>query len=383
VERQIPYRFGAPVEPPWFCDRSRELVTLADRMRAGIHVMILSPRRYGKTSLVLRAAEQVAREGMRTAYANLLVATNEAELAAVVVQAVVRSVLGPVRRRQHGLEEALRHLRVAPRVSLSPDGTVTVGFDPRAVGEEWLGLMGDALELLEHASGRRAGALVLDEFQVVASIGRRGVGGAFKALADTARHTSLVFCGSHLAVMEGLTKGRGAPLHGMGERLVLDVVPEDAMVPYLRRRATTQGKMMPRAVAEHIYRLADAVPNSVQQLAQAALEASGESSEVSVEHVERGFAAVVERQSAAFAQQYEDLAAAPAQQRLLRALARRPTSRVYTKEFLDSVQVANANAVTTALRTLDGKELVTRRGREWSVVDPFLRRWIIDQSPGL
>src|SRR5579875_3038664 len=258
-------------------------------MRAGIHVMILSPRRYGKTSLVLRAAEQVAREGMRTAYANLLVATNEAELAAVVVQAVVRSVLGPVRRRQHGLEEALRHLRVAPRVSLSPDGTVTVGFDPRAVGEEWLGLMGDALEQLEHASGRRAGALVLDEFQVVASIGRRGVGGAFKALADTARHTSLVFCGSHLAVMERLTKGRGAPLHGMGERLVLDVVAEEPMVAYLQRRARSSGKSLEKATGRAIYEMADAVPNYVQQLALAAFEAAGDAARIETGDVADGF----------------------------------------------------------------------------------------------
>ncbi len=383
MERTVAYRFGSPVEAPWFCDRAEELKAVANRMRSGIHVMVLSPRRYGKTSLVLRAAEQVGREGVHTAYANLLVATNEAELAAVVVQAVARSVLGPLRRRRHGLEEALRHLHVAPRVSFGPDGTVTVGLDPKTVGGAWVEVMGDALALLERASEQRAGVLILDEFQVVAGIGRQGVGGAFKALADAARRTCLVFCGSHLTLMEGLTKGRGAPLHGMGERLLLDVVPEEAMVPYLRRRAGTQGKTMTTLAAERIYRLADAIPNSVQQLAQATIEAASESREVSLDHVEQGFAAVVERQSAGFAQQYEDLAAAPTQQRVLRALARNPTSRVYAKEFLDSVQVANANAVTTALRALDGKELVARRGREWHVADPFLRRWIVDQSPGL
>ena len=47
-----PYRFGAPVEDAWFCDRTGELETLLARMRDGIHVILLSPRRYGKTSLV-------------------------------------------------------------------------------------------------------------------------------------------------------------------------------------------------------------------------------------------------------------------------------------------------------------------------------------------
>jgi hypothetical protein len=54
---------------------------------------------------------------------------------------------------------------------------------------------------------------------------------------------------------------------------------------------------------------------------------------------------------------------------------------VYAKAFLDAVQVANANAVTTALRVLDNRELVARRDRSWHVADPFLRRWLTQQSP--
>lgn len=46
----------------------------------------------------------------------------------------------------------------------------------------------------------------------------------------------------------------------------------------------------------------------------------------------------------------------------------------------DAVEVANANAVTTALRVLDNRELVARRARTWHVAGPFLRRWIVEQS---
>lgn len=49
MERR-PYRFGAPVEPPWFGDREEGLEVLTGRMAAGIHVFVLWPRRYGKTS---------------------------------------------------------------------------------------------------------------------------------------------------------------------------------------------------------------------------------------------------------------------------------------------------------------------------------------------
>ena len=75
--------------------------------------------------------------------------------------------------------------------------------------------------------------------------------------------------------MQALTKGRGAPLHGMGKRLVLDVVEADEMVPFLERRAKAAGKRLPAATGRLLYLSAEAVPNYVQQLALAAFEAAG------------------------------------------------------------------------------------------------------------
>ncbi len=372
-----PYRFGAPVGPPWFCDREKELGLLTARMSAGIDVFVLSPRRYGKTSLIRRAVDLVRADGASCAYANLLLATSEAELAAIILQAVVRGVLGPAGRARQSLESVLRQVRVTPKVTVDPDGSVSLGLDAASVGPSWLDVVHDALGILRRAGGRRPAVLVLDEFQVVATIGHRGVGGAFKALADEASGTSIVFSGSRLAVMEQLTKGSGAPLHGMGERLVLDVVPEEPMVAYLQRRAKAAGKRLDKATGRLVYRSADSVPNYVQQLALAAFEAAGGGQTITESHVTQGFDTVVEREASAFAQQFEGLGGAPAQQRIVKELARRPTSSVYAKAFLDTVGVANANAVTTALRVLDGKELVVRRDRVWDVADPFWRRWLV------
>ena len=371
-----PYRFGAPVEPPWFCDREAELDVLTARMRSGIHVFVLSPRRYGKTSLIRRAMDVVEADGARCAYANLLFATSETELATTILQAVVQDLLGRAGRARQSLETILRQLRITPKASVGADGSVSLGLDASAFASSWLDVVHDAVGLLQRSAKKHPAVLVLDEFQVVATIGRKGVGGAFKALADEVTNMGIVFSGSHLAVMEKLAKGAGAPLHGMGERLVLDVVPEEPMVAYLQRRARVAGKRLDKATGRLVYRSADAVPNYVQQLALAAFEAAGSSSVITERHVTEGFDTVVEREASTFAQQFEDLGGAPVQQRVLKELARQPTSSVYAKAFLDAVGVANANAVTTALRVLDGKGLVARKGRVWDIADPFLRRWL-------
>lgn len=164
----------------------------------------------------------------------------------------------------------------------------------------------------------------------------------------------------------------------MGERLVLDVVKEAEMVPFLQRRADVGGKHLPEATAQLIYRSAEAVPNYVQQLALAAFEAAGTEGAIDDDDVEKGLGTVVERQAPDYAQAFEALGSAPVQQRVLKALAANPTSAVYSRAFLESVGGVNANAVTNALRSLDGRELVTRKARVWDVADPFLRRWLLD-----
>jgi hypothetical protein len=369
-----PFRYGAPVGQRWFCDRQSELDGLLSTMRDGLHAFVRSPRRYGKTSLLLRALERFRSAGGRAGYVNLLFCTTEAEVASAVLAGVIDGTLTSGARARRSVGELVRHLRVQPRVAFGSDGRVELTLDPTAASSAWPGLLHDAIDLLSRSAGRRPTALMLDEFQVVAGIGRGGIGGAFKAAADAAATTSLIFSGSHSSVMERLTRGRGAPLEGMGERFVLDVIPEVAMVPYLQRRARAGGKRLAGSTASLIYREAGAIPNYVQWVAHAAFESSGSSTAIIPAHVQAGIDTVLERQAGDFAERFELLS--PAQQRILLALSESPTAQPYRKLFLDRVQVANANAVTTALRVLRDRELVERRGGEWRVVNPFLRRWL-------
>jgi hypothetical protein len=147
------------------------------------------------------------------------------------------------------------------------------------------------------------------------------------------------------------------------------------MSAHLVARAKRAGKRLTRADARALYRRADRIPNDVQWLAHAAFEAAGEVIDTGA--IETGLAAIVRRQAGFFAERFESLA--PSQQRIVRELARSPREKVYAKAFLDTVMVANANAVTTALRTLTEQEIVRREGRQWRLASPFFRAWLLGQ----
>jgi hypothetical protein len=367
-----PYRFGAPVENACFCDRSAELEALARRMEEGIHVIVLSPRRYGKTSLLQGALRTFRNGGGRAGYADLIRATSEHEVATEILTATVNGVVRRGRRAARTLEHVLAGLRLTPSVSVSTEGNVSFAFEPAVARRAWQQILDDALDLLADAATHGPVALALDEFQQVAEVGS-GIGGAFKAAADRLTSVSLVFAGSHQSAMERLTRTRGAPLYGMGEVLSLGVVPREEMVDYLRRRARAGGKRLTKSVAEELFDRAGGIPNDVQWLAHAAFEHAAEDS-IDEQAISAGLDAIVARQSSSFAERFETLA--PSQRRTLKALAQSPTEHVYSRQFLNQVDVANANAVRKALAALTAAELVERVGGEWRLTNPFLRAWL-------
>jgi hypothetical protein len=375
VKGTAPYRFGPPVDEPYFCDRDDELAFLVARMQQGINVFVLSPRRYGKSSLLERAAVGFASAGGRCAVVNLMRCTNESELAGTIASAVVTTMLSRPGRARHGLEDILRRIRVSPQVTVHPDGRAELSFGPTLSADSWVSVLEDAIDIIDDDARDNPAALILDEFQVVATIGPRGVGGTFKALADRAKRSSLVLSGSHLSVMEKLTSARGAPLQGMGERLVLDVVGAEPMTAYLIERASQFSKQLSTETATLVYATANGIPNYVQQLALAAFEATGRKKEITSDAVSAGADNVVDRQLGDFAERFENLATS--QQRILRELAVRPTKSLFTKTFMDAAGVVNSNAVSKAVGVLVERELVTSAAGVRYVADPFFRRWLV------
>ena len=61
-----PFVYGEVVPPAAFIDREAELARLAGDLAEGQKVFLISPRRYGKSSLVRQAMRQLARQGVLT-----------------------------------------------------------------------------------------------------------------------------------------------------------------------------------------------------------------------------------------------------------------------------------------------------------------------------
>ena len=364
-----PFQYGSPVGAEHFVGRAHELKALTSRMADGINVVLISPRRYGKTSLLRRAEDQLS--GAAIVHVDVLLCASSAELAARLAGAAFRLPSGRWHRAKNAVPEFLHRLKVTPTVTLGPDGSPQFGFGGDLAPRELDQVLEDVYSLLAEDAPRRPGVLVLDEFQAITDLDEH-LPSLLKGLADSYRRVSLILDGSHRHMMERLTGSSGAPLYGMAEPLGLGPVETNAMVDYLRQRAAGAGKPMTPEVAGRLIEIAGPIPNDIQRLAYCAYEEADGA--IGNDEVNQGMEEAASHSDATYADLFSGRS--PGQRRVLRALAAQPRTEIFSAHFAREVQLANAASVRKAVDALAGTEFVARDGDAWKVADPFFRYWL-------
>ena len=221
-----PFHYGTPVEGDQFTGRQEELGALLTRMRNGVNVVLLSPRRYGKTSLLHAAEGRLAKARPPAAVieVNVLRATSLAGLAGLLTAGAFHLAGARWHRARQAVPEFLRRVRVHPIVTFDPAGNPRFGFDAGLTARDAETVLADVYALLAEEAAKRPAVLVLDEFQAITRYGDY-LPGLFKALADAHPRVSLVLAGSKRHLMEELVIHHQAPLFGMAQRLSLGPIP--------------------------------------------------------------------------------------------------------------------------------------------------------------
>jgi hypothetical protein len=369
-----PFRFAAPVDGEYFAGRRHELADLTDRVQNHLNVAVISPRRFGKTSLINEVCARAAARGATVVRIDAMFANDDIGLfASRLVSAVYKSA-GPWHKAKDSLSSFLTSFR-----QFQP--TVTIGTDGPSFSFATAPTAQDPTAIIDHAYGLVAGGtdpiLVVDEFQELTRM-PGNVPGLFKAMADAYAGVSLVIAGSKAHMMQQLTADSRGPLYGMMYRLNLKPIPTDEMGDYVERRFNVGGKPITRALADRITELAGPVPSDIQHLGYDVFAAVESSRDVTADDVGSGMQAVVEQAADSFVDTFTALTGN--QRRLLIALAAAPAERPQSAGFVRRTGYANPSGVARGLASLADADVVTQRDGQWCVIDPFVRQWLAAQA---
>ena len=161
-----PFIFGTATYDEWFTDREKELERLTLNFTNGINTIIISPRRWGKTSLVMKASTNVNRKDLKVVMLDVFLCRSEEDFYELFAVEIIKQTSN---KREEWVKNTKRFLAaLMPRISFGTDplNDFSISFDlsnKRVTEEEVLSLP------QKIASAKKIRIVVcIDEFQQIA-----------------------------------------------------------------------------------------------------------------------------------------------------------------------------------------------------------------------
>jgi hypothetical protein len=371
-----PFRYSEPVPPEELLDRDDEARTLLGAAVSGNNARLVAPRRYGKTSLLARLAQEAREQkGWAAVYVDFFGVLTLDDIAQRIERAYAAELQGRLATWFTGVRRLLRPTLQVGGGSLPAGVEVTV--DPQAEPPlvERLAL---PARLYEKYGTRTL--VIFDEFQDILAAKERADAVIRSEIQHHGDAASYVFAGSHVGMMRELFTDRRRAFYGQAGSVNLPPLRPDDVADYLSARFDAAG----RGVGEALGPLLDTAaghPQRTMLLAHALWELTAEGETATEETWLATYDQVMREVRDELRGVWSSLP--PSQRRVLAAVA----------EGREGIYAAGrrhggsrGGAVVTATKALVDRgeiaeDLSTASGMR--LIDPLLAAWVNEGRPGV
>lgn len=344
-----PFKFGTIVDGDFFTDRIEETALLTQKLDSENHIVLISPRRFGKSSLVQHVLSQTQRP---TVQLDLQYVLSVDDFAAQLLRALFK--LFPIEKIRHGMS----HFRIAPILSTNAiTGAMEISFQPMANSAV---LLEDAMSLVDKVtSPEKRLIIVLDEFQEVIKI-QKGFDRQLRSLMQHQKNLNYILLGSQESMMEAIFEKKKSPFYHFGQVIRLSKIPYDDFLSYITERLPDNSK----ATAEEILQFTSCHPYYTQQLSSQVWEMI-QYHKVKDGVVPKSIDALVSMHDLDYERLWQNL------NRTDRYTLRQLTEN---KSPMQNRKQATSTSYSSLLRMMKSGLIV--KNTNYEIDDPFFRQWI-------
>ena len=352
---EMPFVFGKVATGENFTDRSEETERLLQNFQGLVNTTIISPRRWGKSSLVARVAELIQKQekSLKICMIDLFNVRTEEEFYTLLANSILKAVST---KWEEIVADAKHFLgRLVPRISFSTGQDAEVSF-----GVSWEELQRnpdevlDLAEALAEAKGIRV-MVCVDEFQNVAYFDD-----ALAFQKKSKRHMLLeVFADPSM------------PFYKFGDLLFLQKIAKVEWIPFIQRRFEDTGKTIDTAEAGRLVDLVDNHPYYVQQLAQQVWLRTSQKADLNL--VEAAYNGLIDQLSLLFLNLMETFS--NAQIAFLHALIA-GEKQLSSKRVLQKYTIGTSGNVVRIRQNLIEREILDTKEDALVFQDPLFEGWL-------
>lgn len=371
-ENEQSFVFGVSVSDYNFIGRKEEIRRLKMNFEEGINTILISPRRWGKTSLVRKVCEVVDRKKVIPVFVDIFKCKTEYEFYNALAEAVLRQTASKAELWMDNARDFIA--RLSPKVSFSPEPNsefaLSLGISPKTHAPE------EILSLAEEIAQKKQKRIVvcIDEFQQIGEMADSvSIQKRLRSVWQHQRLTSYCLFGSKKHTMMNVFQKRNMPLYQFGDFKFLDKIPTETWVEYIVQHFKDRQRTISAEQAAKICQLVDNYSSYVQQLSWLVFSLIDEGQVVTDEHLKQGVKDLLNSQEQLFMQQIEPLTAY--QMNFLRCILSGHHDDFGETAVREEFQLGSVSNITRLKTALVDKDIVEMSGKRYYITDPVFALW--------
>lgn len=373
---ETPFVFGKIASRADFTDRKIETDRLVSNFISGTNTILISPRRWGKSSLVARASEAVLKKKMKMKIKFCFLDLNNIRSEEQFYQNLATEVLKVSSAKIQVIAENARKFmgRFIPNLTFSPGpgAEIKLGLDWKEVKRD----PGDIIDLAEKMASDKGIRLIvcIDEFQNISEF-TDPVAFQKQMRAHWQHHRNVSYClyGSKRHMMMDVFESPSMPFYKFGDIIFLEKISKADWTEFLIKRFADTGKKIDRGHAGLIADLADCHPYYVQQLARLAWFRT--ETVCSEQIIRDAFSDLTMQLSMLFQTIADGLSTT--QLNFLEALLS-GTEQMSSQENIAAFRLGTSANVVKIKKALISKEILDTSQNHLFFLDPLFRQWLHD-----
>ncbi|MEA2054830.1 MAG: ATP-binding protein [Candidatus Thermoplasmatota archaeon] len=358
-----PFIYGAIVTGKHFVDREKEIKELTMDLLSGQHVILYSPRKMGKSSLIEEIFRKINDQGKAIAVRiNLQSVITKEDMARMMINEIVKNAYSSIEKAAKEIKDFFTKISV--RIFIDEKGRM--GIEPIFRNKE--DLLEEVLAFPEKKGKKKRIIIAFDEFQEIEKFDGLGMERRMRAIMENHKNVSYLFSGSERHLISLIFENEERPFYRFGKMVRLEPVERKKLEKFVIERFEETGKKINREATNFVLAFSEGIPFYVQAICH---EVWNLGNKIDLKKAKRALDEVISSFSPGFELIWNNIGS-EYQKKLLVIMAGRDKDFELNTEFIEKHGLKSFAHIRKAIQSLEKRGMIYKN----RIADFFFREWI-------
>ena len=367
-----PFIISKQIPEELFCDRKEETSLLIKQIENGRNVVLVSPRRMGKTGLLYHLfRQQEIADNYHSFYIDIYPASSLKEMCYIFGKEVFECLKSKKTQHLETFIQVIKSLRPGVKFdAITGEPKFELGFGAIESPETTLDEIFHYLE-----SSDKPCIVAFDEFQQIAEFQEKRVEALLRGKIQNCSKTIFLFSGSKQHTISQMFHSKSKPFYQSAQTIDLHPLDREVYSLFVERLFSQYGKHLEKDVVYGVYDKFDGTTWYLQMIMNELFALTGRGETCTAALLEQALQNIIDVQEGVYLSQLATLS--PRQKQLLQAIAKEGAIKSVTSAaFIKKYALDSASSVQSALKGLTEKEFLSSTDGQHRISYYFLAIWL-------